>query len=670
MMSTKDQKLPKRWCILLAAVIAIGTFQSAVLAGPIENVIEIDGDNTDGAASGTDWCEIIADPDNTTFAFSELVPDGDNKTIFTTGGSKDELDIPNWRHKDGSVPDKDDMQNGVAAIINDGISGHQILAFAADLTAPNGDAQIGFWLLQDAVGTVEGGLFSGVHLEDDLLVLINFIKGGKVPEIEVYQWKSGAPVLVTGADAVAATNDKEIQACTDWEYQAKGKVDPNRHPATTYFEGAIDLTALGLGGCFESFILETRASQSIDAVLKDFIGGRIETCSEIRGQKREACGDINAGCLPPSCDIIGTLANWEIRLLDEAGNLVTQDGNGDPLTNPVCTDADGRYEFLNLTNGVNYIVAEVVPDRLEVDETAGQDLNCNGITGEGIENFNWAPCFPADGVLGVRVEAPRTCCATLGGIEYRYQPFELTEDVEKNFTNFKQPIMTTLSGAKFCDKNGNGVLDVLDGDFPLAGFCIVLTKPDGSTMPPQVTDEFGAFSFLVVSGEGPYEITEDLSGAACGSDDKSGGWVATTTLPLEADPDPGVILVGGLDIGNASIPTIDCNKEDVVTTNDSGKCTAEVCFTPTAENECGEATITCTAIGPDGEVTLEVDPETGERCGDFPAGCPAVSTVTCTVTTDAGQTATCSFTVTVTDDEDPELSGVPDDAEVQCDDDV
>jgi hypothetical protein len=139
----------------------------------------------------------------------------------------------------------------------------------------------------------------------------------------------------------------------------------------------------------------------------------------------------------------------------------------------------------------------------------------------------------------------------------------------------------------------------------------------------------------------------------------SGDWIATTSLPLVADPLLGVVFfdVGG--IGNASIPTIDCNTGDVVKSNDPGKSTAEVCFTPTVENECNGFTISCTAIGPGGiEVPLTVNPDTGERCGDFPADCApgAVTTVTCTVTTDAGQTAKCSFTVTVTDDEDPTIT--------------
>ena len=40
------------------------------------------------------------------------------------------------------------------------------------------------------------------------------------------------------------------------------------------FEGGINLTELGLEGCFSTFLAETRSSPEITAVLKDFIDRR------------------------------------------------------------------------------------------------------------------------------------------------------------------------------------------------------------------------------------------------------------------------------------------------------------------------------------------------------------------------------------------------------------
>ena len=45
-----------------------------------------------------------------------------------------------------------------------------------------------------------------------------------------------------------------------------------------FMEGGIDLTALGLEGCFASFMAETRSSPSLTAAQKDFTIGRFESC--------------------------------------------------------------------------------------------------------------------------------------------------------------------------------------------------------------------------------------------------------------------------------------------------------------------------------------------------------------------------------------------------------
>src|SRR5262249_45940507 len=56
--------------------------------------------------------------------------------------------------------------------------------------------------------------------------------------------------------------------------------------AGLFFEGCIDLTALNLGGvCFSSFLLETRSSAEVSAVLKDFALGSFNTCAAINVTK-------------------------------------------------------------------------------------------------------------------------------------------------------------------------------------------------------------------------------------------------------------------------------------------------------------------------------------------------------------------------------------------------
>ena len=45
-----------------------------------------------------------------------------------------------------------------------------------------------------------------------------------------------------------------------------------------FLEEGVNLTSLGLGGCFSNFIAETRSSQSPTATLSDFVIGSFNTC--------------------------------------------------------------------------------------------------------------------------------------------------------------------------------------------------------------------------------------------------------------------------------------------------------------------------------------------------------------------------------------------------------
>jgi hypothetical protein len=131
-------------------------------------------------------------------------------------------------------------------------------------------------------------------------------------------------------------------------------------------------------------------------------------------------------------------------------------------------------------------------------------------------------------------------------------------------------------------------------------------------------------------------------------------WIPTTPPTQSVFVPPGVsVCPAGPNVGNKSRPTINCGlppgQSNVNLNNDPGLCTARFCFTPTCDNLCGSCNVTCVATSPSGQnIPLTPGPSPGQLCGNFPAGCPAVSTVTCTATTQAGLTATCTFTVTVT----------------------
>jgi hypothetical protein len=72
-------------------------------------------------------------------------------------------------------------------------------------------------------------------------------------------------------------NNSTVQS--PWAYQSKISGSPaDTLYAGALMEGGIDLTTLGLEGCFSSFLAETRSSPEIGAQLKDFLLGNFEVC--------------------------------------------------------------------------------------------------------------------------------------------------------------------------------------------------------------------------------------------------------------------------------------------------------------------------------------------------------------------------------------------------------
>jgi hypothetical protein len=243
-----------------------------------------------------------------------------NASIFTGGGSKDQIDIPQWLGKDGSVPDKDNIVTAFAARYT--VGANTILYFGADRFSNNGDAQIGFWFFQNAVtfcgvsplpegctpADAAAGRFLGTHKDGDILILSNFKGGGDETNIQALQVANYNPAdgsfiftpltaTVSGdtfscnqADTIcAATNCPARDArgnCTGTDisldplFKDKGNTTPQgRYAPVEFFEGGLNLSAFGLGGeCFASFLVETRASTSLDSVLKDFVLQNFEAC--------------------------------------------------------------------------------------------------------------------------------------------------------------------------------------------------------------------------------------------------------------------------------------------------------------------------------------------------------------------------------------------------------
>src|SRR5262245_2217457 len=333
--------------LVLLAALTFGAPRSWAQGVDNNAVFELDGDTQDNPAfTGLDW-ESTFPP--TTPLTANPIQDPAPKTIYTTGGSKDTNDVSQWRQKDGSVPDKDNILQAVAAALALP-NGDTAVYFAASRFANNGDADIGLWFFQQNVAPQPDGTFGpapGVvanHVDGDLLVMVNLEGGGLVPTIKAFKWQgglNGAPVLASGLkrgecgvahhagnlDACAITNELASPAPASWGYVPKAGT-AGVFPPQSFFEGGVNLnTIFGAGNvpCFSSFLVETRSSSSITAQLKDFAEGSFNLC-KIKVTKNCTFGGVNSDGTAVQYTFSGTVSNvgagkvFDVEVVDTPGN--------------------------------------------------------------------------------------------------------------------------------------------------------------------------------------------------------------------------------------------------------------------------------------------------------------------------------------------------------------
>ena len=315
-LSRSHPRVKQRWGVLAVAVtILVFAFAASSLATHDIGAFELDKNAADDPAGGADdwnnvYEQISLDSNDTGnddkcvalgAVECSFVSDPRGLSIFTTGGSKDDLDIPNWQHTDGNVPPKDEILNAYAAkyISTDADSlGDEILYFGADRWAQNGAADFGFWFFRNEIGQTATG-FTGVHTgtlatPGDILILGTFTQGGATSNIRVFEWvgtggnatSNGTVEGPTGAFGDCVPGSDNDSGCgtvnsglvpVAWPYEpssgAAGSI-----PSGGFVEGGINLSDIGLAGCFRSFLAETRSSPSVDAQLKDYVLGSFEAC--------------------------------------------------------------------------------------------------------------------------------------------------------------------------------------------------------------------------------------------------------------------------------------------------------------------------------------------------------------------------------------------------------
>jgi hypothetical protein len=314
------------------AALVVG-WQVAAFAVHDTGAFELEGNAKNGLAgdpAGDDWdnvCHQVLGNDcsttnntNGATAVDWVAEPTLKSSIFTGGGSKDPNDISQWAWKNasdtdltekGSVPDKDNLLHSFAARYSLQPSATcpsstppappgptcELLYFGSDRYDNSGDAQQGFWFFQNEItlgsNKVGGGTgFNGVHKNGDLLIISDFSNGGTVSTISVYSWDTSVSgnlkLLASSDNAKCTTVGSADQFCgivnpgtitMPWSFTDKSGTTGNQALNGEFYEGGINLSALGLGDrCFSSVASETRSSTSTTATLKDFTLGKFGNC--------------------------------------------------------------------------------------------------------------------------------------------------------------------------------------------------------------------------------------------------------------------------------------------------------------------------------------------------------------------------------------------------------
>lgn len=349
-----------RWLVLAFVVATMTLLVAGAVFAVHDEDFQLDGDVVAAggpAAQPVDWSSLFdANGDELTlptgFTASGFQKDFLNSgstfitsdaTTFATG-SKDTLPISGWQcNKDNNVNSKIDVMNAYAASYRNA-DGDEIIYFALERNTNTGDANVGFWFLQDAVACDASAgtqTFSGEHRDGDLLIVSAFSNGGTVSTINVYRWNGGAngslgtTPVASGVDCRAPTTPGGDPACaaanttangvngtitTPWlTANFKDKVG-NQLRTAEFFEGGVNLTDSNLGGkCFNVFIGDTRSSTSLTATLFDFARGVVGECtSSITTTPKQADGTTN---IPAAGLSIGANARVDVR--DSAALTVT-----------------------------------------------------------------------------------------------------------------------------------------------------------------------------------------------------------------------------------------------------------------------------------------------------------------------------------------------------------
>jgi hypothetical protein len=212
-----------------------------------------------------------------------------NRTPPLTGS-----DCTPWGWDPGNIPAKDDLTNvySYETIPTSGdFANHLILYAGAEREDPSGDSHLDIEYFQDVVGLGTSSNFTGVRTVNDVIVSMDFLKGGALGSVTIRRWNGTTyeQIGLAGGEGCFPTppsaptpNEQDAICAFNNGANIDGGPWPNYNNHGTeiinlqknaFTEIGVDLTALiGANPCISTFMGKTRSSGSFTSELKDFAG--------------------------------------------------------------------------------------------------------------------------------------------------------------------------------------------------------------------------------------------------------------------------------------------------------------------------------------------------------------------------------------------------------------
>ncbi len=335
-------------------------FDATAPSGTIVTKKDANGNGTpDCEESPGKECAFIADPSSAGGAtdpstFSGFGTSNKNNDPVSTGDCANRTpplagsDCNPWGWDGGNVPAKDDLTNVYAYEVvptSGPRAGHVIIYGGLERESPSGDSYVDLEffknpvdLCRNAAGDPTPTCFTGNRSTGDIIVSMNFLRGGAIGSIEIREFDLATGTYSdplgsasgqgcfnasggSGDDICAFTNGASIDGGPWANYDNHGNVITSL-PQNAFTEMGVDVTnVLGESPCISTFMGKTRSSASFTSELKDF------------------AGPTTFSICAPSTKLTKSVDKTTIRAGDSVTYSYVEENDGrDPLTNVSVTD--------------------------------------------------------------------------------------------------------------------------------------------------------------------------------------------------------------------------------------------------------------------------------------------------------------------------------------------